>query len=393
MRTHISLFIVICLISLVSLGFARETAAAPQESASAGEEITPAFPYLAEVTGDSVNIRSGPGTNYYRCGNLNKGDKVKVVGSQFGWSRIVPPAGSFSWISKQYVSIDRNDPTAGTVTGDNVRIYTGSELLKPIHSTTVQLKFNRGDKVKLLGQEQEGYYKIAPPEGAYLWLSTQYTKPVGPVVEPSPAAEPLPVKAEEEPSPAPVVVPTNISLESQKLKEYYALQKQIEAELAKPKTEQDYSQLKKNLLEIAAIKEAGRAARYAEYTLKQIERFELALRVDKKIQNQDEQLQQIQKRIDKARQTQLAQAPQLGRFAVIGRLQTSNIYVADAERIHYRIIDDTGKTACYIIAADSASQTDLPKFIGKKVGVVGAIEPHPQTKGALVRFTEIAELQ
>ena len=392
MRTHINLFILICLISLVSLGFAQEAATAPQESASAGEEIVPSFPYMAEITGDNVNIRSGPGTNYYRCGKLNKGDKVKVVGSQFSWSRIVPSPDSFSWISKQYVSIDRSDPTVGTVTGDNVRIYTGSELLKPIHSTTVQLKFNRGDKVKLLGQEEEGYYKIAPPEGAYVWLSTQYTRLVGPVVEAPPAVEPSKVEIKE-PAPAPVVVPTNIPLESQKLEEYYALQKQIEAERAKPKQQQNYSQLKKKLLDIAGVKEAGRAARYSEFTVKQIERYELALSVDKEIQNQDEQLQKIQKRIDKARETQLLQVPQLGRFAAIGRLQTSNIYVADAERIHYRIIDDTGKTTSYIVAADSASQTDLTKFIDKKVGVVGAIEPHPQTKGALVRFTEIVELQ
>jgi len=392
MRTHINLFILICLISLVSFGFAQEAATSPQESASAGEEIVPSFPYMAEIIGDNVNIRSGPGTNYYRCGKLDKGDIVKVVGSQFSWSRIVPPADSFSWISKQYVSIDRSDPTIGTVTGDNVRIYAGSELLKPIHSTTVQLKFNRGDKVKLLGEEEEGYYKIAPPEGAYLWLSTQYTKSVGPVVEVPPAAEPSPVEIKE-PVPAPVVVPTNIPLESSKLEEYYALQKQIEAERAKPKQQQNYSELKKKLLDIAGIKEAGRAARYSEFTVKQIERYELALRVDKEIQNQDEQLQQIQKRIEKARETQLSQVPQLGRFAVIGRFQTSSIYVTEAEQIHYRIINDTGRTACYVVASDSAIKMDLSKFVGRKVGVVGTIEPHPQTKGALVRFTEIVELQ
>jgi hypothetical protein len=377
------------------VGFSQGAVGPSEKPASGGdvnEVAVPSFPYIAEITEDNVNIRSGPGTNYYRCGKLNKGDKVKVVGSQFSWSRIVPSTDSFSWISKQYVSIDRNDPTVGIVTGDNVRTYAGSELLKPIHSTTVQLKFNRGDKVKLLGEEEEGYYKIAPPEGAYLWLSTQYTKPLGPVVEVPPAAEPSKVEIKE-PLSAPVVVPTNIPLESQKLEEYYALQKQIEAERAKPKQQQNYSELKKKLLDIAGVKETGKAARYSEYTVKQIERYELALRADKEIQNQDEQLQQIQKRIEKARETQLSQVPQLGRFAVIGQFQTSSIYVTEAEQIHYRIIDDTGKTACYVVASDSAIKMDLSKFVGKKVGVVGTIEPHPQTKGTLVRFTEIVELQ
>ena len=57
----------------------------------------PSFPYVAEITGNDVRIRSGPGTNFYDCGKLYKGDRVEVVSTQLGWSRIVPPADSFSW--------------------------------------------------------------------------------------------------------------------------------------------------------------------------------------------------------------------------------------------------------------------------------------------------------
>jgi len=92
MQSYIKLFAVVILICLVSVGFAQETAATPS---GPGEAETPPFPYMAEITGDNLYVRSGPGTNFYECGKLNKGDKVKVMSRQFSWACIVPPAGAF----------------------------------------------------------------------------------------------------------------------------------------------------------------------------------------------------------------------------------------------------------------------------------------------------------
>jgi uncharacterized protein YraI len=394
MQSHtkfINLFILICLISLASVSLAQEAATSPQGSvsATAAEGNEPSFPYVAEITEDNVNIRSGPGTNYYHCGKLKAGDRVKVVASKHSWSHIVPPAGSFSWISKQYVSIDPNNPGIGVVTGGAVRVYAGSDFLKPIHSTTEQLELNRGDKVELMGEEVDDYYKIAPPTGAYLWVLTQYTKPLGPVGEVAVIVEP---KAEPEAN-IPAVVPATISIESEKLKEYYALAGQIEAERAKPMAQQNYAEVKKALAELAGNKEAGKAARYSEFAIKQIERCELALAVDKEVQLQDSQLQHIRERIEKARATELAQVPELGGFTAVGWFQSSRIYGPEEELKHYRIIDDSSQTVCYALPEGPASQVDLSKFVGRKVGLVGTVEPHPQTKSALVRFTEITELK
>jgi uncharacterized protein YraI len=376
------LFILVCLVSLVSVGPARQAFASPQES-------VPSFPYIAEITADNVNIRSGPGTNYYRCGRLDKADRVKVVGSQFSWSRIVPPPGSFSWISKQYVSIDRNNPTIGIVTGDAVRVYAGSELLKPIHSTTVQLKLNRDDKVRLMGEEKGDYYKIAPPAGSYLWLSTKYTESLGPV-----GKVPLIVAPKVEPkTDTGVVVYTKASVEARKLKEYQALQRRIEAERAKPMAQQNYVNIKKAILEIADNKEAGKATRYSAFAIKQIERYELALAAGKQVRLQELHLQRIEERIEKARLRKLAQVPELGQFAVIGWFQISSIYGEQAELKLYRIIDDSGKILCYALPEGPASKTALSNFVGRKVGLVGIIEPHLQTSKALVRFAEIVNLQ
>ena len=351
----------------------------------ANDVSVPSFPYVAEITGDDVNVHSGPGTNYYGCGKLNTGDRVQVVSEQFGWSRIVPPAGNFSWISMQGVSVNLDDPSIGTVTGDSIQVYAGSDYVEPMHSTTLQVTLKRGDKVKLLSEEKDDYYKIAPPSGAYLWVSTQYTKPAGPV-----AVETLPTATESTADAnLPRPIPTEISVEAEKLEEYYALQKQIKAERAKPTDQANFADIKKRLTEIANNKEAGKAARYAEYVIGQIEGFELALAVAKEVQLQNEQLQQIMQRIDKARATRLAKAQDLGRFVVVGQFATFATYGPG----HYRIVDDSGKMICYALPGEEVSETDLSKFVGRKVGLVGAIQPHPQTAGALVQFTEVVQLQ
>lgn len=399
--------VVICLVSLASIGFAQKAVASDEESVSGSnsdeKEVT-SFPYFAEITADSVNIRSGPGTNYYSCGKLNKADRVKVVGHRFSWSCIVSPQGCFSWISKQYVEVDKNDSGIGIVTGDGVRVYAGSEELKPMHSTTQHFKLNKGDKVKLLGQEKDDYYKIAPPAGAYLWVSTKYTKSLGSAVKVAPTiVEPEPeVKVKPETTPAiepeekaevPAVVPTKIGVESQKLKEYYALKEQIKAERAKPIGRQNYTDIKKALLEIANNKESGKAARYCEFALKQVKRFELAQEVNKALRSQDTQLQKVQEKIEKAHTARLAQVQDLGRFVAIGRFQVSSVYGPEAERRHYLIVDDSGKIICYALPVGSAANMDLSKFTGRKVGLVGTIKPHPQTSGALVRFIDIAKIR
>jgi len=396
MRSHISLITAIVLTGLVSVGFAQDSATGTNEGLTAE---TPSFPYVAEITGDDVYIRSGPGTNFYQCGKLSKGDRVKVLGRQFSWSRIVPPAGSFSWISMQYVKPDAGDPSSGTVTGDNVRVYAGSAYVQPLYSTSLQGKLSKGEKVKLLGEQLDEYYKIAPPAFAFLWVTTNFTKPapipVAPVVvEPAPAAAVPSAETQVASEPedtndttAVAVAPAEVE-PGTPLEKYYALKKKLEAERAKPIDQQDYKDLKEAFSEIANNKDAGNASRFAEYVVKQIEAFETALGVAKQVQLQDEQLEKVTAGIEKARAARLAEVEKLGKFAVIGRFEAYATFGPG----NYRIVDESGKMICYALPADTASQGDLSSFVGKKVGLVGTIEPHKATKQAMVRFSEIAEL-
>jgi uncharacterized protein YgiM (DUF1202 family) len=386
MRSYVNLFIITAV--LVSFGFTRHTAVA----ADSDQQVdTSSFPYTAEITGDDVYVRSGPGTNFYHCDKLNKGEKVKVVDKQFSWSRIVPPAGSFSWISMDYVTISPGDPSVGIVTGDNVRVYAGSDFVKPLYSTTLQGKLSKGEKVKLLGEQMDRYYKIAPPPFAYLWVSTQFTKPLPkPVVIPTPAPTKPEMKTEPN-EPAEVNAPVEVKPEPEApktpLERYEQLKEQVKAERAKPMDQQNYTELKKELLEIANDKEAGNVARYAQFVVGQIEGYELALEVVKEVKLQNEQLEKINAKIEKAKETKLAEIKNMGKYAVVGVFQTYLTFGPG----NYRIVDKDGKMICYALPAGTAAQMDLSGFIGQKVGLVGTIEPHLPTKKALVRFTQIVK--
>jgi hypothetical protein len=402
MQAHKKLLILVIISAgLSSVGYTQEKAQPPdKESDTAAENTTtaavPSFPYIAEITDDDVPIRSGPGTNYYICGKLKKANKVNVVGSQFSWSRIVPPTGSFSWISNRYVSIDPDNSSIGIVTADGIRVYAGSEYMEPIHSEILQLKLNRGDEVRFVGSQKGDYYKIAPPEGAYLWVSTKYTKPIA---APAPKVSPTivtPPAVGTKPKPKPEIkpiVPTTVAGESENLKLYDALKTQMEAERAKPTDQQNYENIKKALESIANNKEAGKAARYADLAIRQIKGFELALVITKEVKLQNEELQKIYGKINMARAAKLAQVQALGKFAVIGTFQTSSIFSSPAEQKQYRITDDNDKTLCYALPIGPASEKDLSKLAGSKVGLIGTIEPYPQISGAFVRFTEIEVLK
>ena len=68
------------------------------------EEVT--FPVNGTVTGDDVNVRSGPGTSYSKVGKKNKGDRVTITeeatGGSYRWGKMTDG----NWICLDYVKYD-----------------------------------------------------------------------------------------------------------------------------------------------------------------------------------------------------------------------------------------------------------------------------------------------
>jgi SH3-like domain-containing protein len=131
-------------------------------------------PYVAEVTVRTVNVRSGPSTNYYIVTSLNAGQRVQVIGEENGWCAIVPPAGCFSLIAETYVDVGEN--SKGVVNGDAVRVRAGSD--RDEHRYAVQTKLDRGAEVSIIGTAVDGFLKIQPPTGVSVWVRGDYVQRV-----------------------------------------------------------------------------------------------------------------------------------------------------------------------------------------------------------------------
>lgn len=78
------------------------------------------FPLLARaesqtgaITGDQVNLRSGPGLGYSRIAYLYKGDTVQISGLESGWYAVSCASGS-GYVYRDYVKLDSSgDETGG----------------------------------------------------------------------------------------------------------------------------------------------------------------------------------------------------------------------------------------------------------------------------------------
>src|SRR5512147_1454717 len=57
----------------------------------------------AEINANDVYVRSGDSLNHYTIIKLKAGDRVSVVSERGDWYEILPPEGTFSLISGDYV--------------------------------------------------------------------------------------------------------------------------------------------------------------------------------------------------------------------------------------------------------------------------------------------------
>lgn len=382
------------------------------------------YPYVAQVLGTQVFIRSGAGLNHYRCTKISEPAQLVVIEDVNGWSKIVPPKGSFSWISKKYVEKDTVNQGIGIVTEDNVRVWAGSQYVPPIHCSSMQMKLNTGDTVKFFGEEEGDYYRIEPPKGASLFVNTAYLKELGPLSKFSPKEDAqetkeaqapdaaqtaqsdqqaVPTKAadapeqqqanaeqtDQQPQPeaAPVVLQTPEEIKG--LETYTTLAEQIDAELSKPLQEQDYTALKEALTQLSQDEKAGKAAKYAVYQLERIQAYEAAKAASQTVEAQDQDLAKTREMIRKQMQQKLQSIPDAPAYKVIGIIYPSAIYTGQTCKTRYVVKNSAGKIIAYATPEHMMSKSIIDKYVGKKVGLQGNVVADSHSPIALIEFTQI----
>lgn len=385
------------------------TTPAPTTVATPAPEVnvpkyTGTFPYVGEITAADLNVRSGAGTNFYSCGKIGNPTRVIVVDQKDSWSQILPPPGNFSWIFKQYVTVDVNKSDVGIVNSDNVRVYAGSDERDAMVSDSQQITLNKQAKVRLIGQPVGDYYKISPPEGATLWLNSQYIKFVRKADEidmkiPKQQEQSLTAsttdgeKEKQVTTPKPKANLDQVDPNSRYLEKYYALAKQLEEEKAKPMADQNYAEIRAGFEALANDKSAGKAAQYSEYTLKSVTRFELAKKASESIDSDKSNLQKQLDDIEKERQAKKDKLPKTTHYAITGIFKPSALYHDRPDIKRYLIMDDKNVPVSYAAPAGQADGMELSQFFGKRVGLVGIITNDATTNFPLVKFTNIEVME
>lgn len=145
------------------------------------------FPYDATIIRDDVEVRCGPGTQFYVTGTVPKLQKVTVHRHDHGgWYMIAPPPGSFSWIEAALVKRQGDQGTVNidlqsSPTGRAI-VYIGSDRSDD-HSYFGR-ELSHGDTVRILGEKvlttSKGgtpMYKIQPPRQEYRWVKGEFVVP------------------------------------------------------------------------------------------------------------------------------------------------------------------------------------------------------------------------
>ena len=140
------------------------------------------FPYTVQIAADEVEVRCGPGWDYYATQRLPRGTRVEVYRHDpGGWLAIRPPEGSFSWVTARHVQATAEKNVAEIIL-DGAVAWVGSATTNvPQHKWQVRLE--RGERVEVLGElamtvgpgfATETYHKIAPPAGEFRWIHAQH---------------------------------------------------------------------------------------------------------------------------------------------------------------------------------------------------------------------------
>lgn len=133
------------------------------------------------VTGNGLNIRSGPGTGYASVGSYNKGDSVKIL-NRFTYNGVTWGCTNKGWVSMQYVDIgsaDNGSTDNNTNTGGNTNAYQ-------VTASTLRIREGAGKNYEVVGSlkkgdvvsitEQKTVDGVTWGKIAQGWISMQYVK-------------------------------------------------------------------------------------------------------------------------------------------------------------------------------------------------------------------------
>ncbi len=132
-----------------------------------GSAVAQEVPFTGVVVDEAVPIHAGAGRSFYVVGELTVGSEVKVEEVVFGWYKIAPPQGTYSYVSQAFVDAD-SEEKLGKVNIGRAAVRAAS-INGAVESYRRQIDLIKGDVVEIVGEENS-FYKIVPPKNAYVFL-------------------------------------------------------------------------------------------------------------------------------------------------------------------------------------------------------------------------------
>ncbi|HLN62677.1 MAG TPA: SH3 domain-containing protein, partial [Symbiobacteriaceae bacterium] len=124
----------------------------------------------------TVNLRSGPGTQYTLLGALNEGQSASVVGHEGQWLKVRTGSGTVGYMADWFTrEVFDDEVTYLTIDTDVLNIRTQPDLSAPVVGQVVQ-----GDRLRLI-EGLAGWYKVDLGSAGTGWVKAEYTYKSTPV--------------------------------------------------------------------------------------------------------------------------------------------------------------------------------------------------------------------
>lgn len=332
--------------------------------------------YTAQVTGESVRLRSGPSLAHPPVHVLAKGEALTVVAEQDGWAVVRLPAAAPCWLSADFVKANEN---TYVVTADKVNLrvtpdtkyFSVGQVDKDVVLTAVL-----GEDGKPLAEN--GFVRVVPPATALGAVSLEFIERAKVEPKAAPNADGQVAKPEE---PKPLVKkeqvkrePTAKELEDER-KTFAELEKLLSDELKKPAADISLSYIRKmfeQFVELALDKEV--AAKSQAY-IEKIDATEKLIaaekaRLEKEAAERAAEIERIKKEAEKIGQQPKEEPKGPVEYIAIGTVG-SHGKTAKTPASH-RLFDENGK-ALVDLRWDGG---DLSKLMGSRVGIVGEVKEY-----------------
>ena len=444
---------------------AREpaTATAPEPAPSLEQGPVPAQPpeavvfepYIGRITGDSVNVRSGPAEVYYDVTKINKGHLVVVREEKQGWCKIDPTPGCFSYIAVEFVKLieaDLSEPSAETDAQDadepaveNDASTTADDepagedptaapaessqadasaetddaagspeqTASPLAENGLRWGTVVGDNVRVRAGSikvppqyaSEVQTKLSSPakvhiigrRGDFYKIATppgSYFWVAGDFVERlGPVTPDALTELKEQVLTAAALTDVPKNLSEQRL-EYQKLTAAVKAERAKPLEQQNFEPLRKRLDSLLGQTESVSLKASVDTLQRHLERCEVALAIWQQSRKEDRQLTATLSEIDQQMELLMAvkpPAPNNVKDIVVKGTLAESAVFTAPNKNRRFLVLDDSERIIYYALAEKEG-LDLAGYLGKNVSMVGQVQYDSFGKVRLLHVHEVVEL-